>query len=196
MLKRIARWAIRRFDAFLRHCRGIWEFSQDEGCILRLGRRRCRRAVRLSDGPVLHPGASILEIHLWNERVPPMPLDGADAAWGIRFVRRWSYSMGLLADYWRDNPDLADVRALHAVFAIPGGERSAMQERTLEKMGFEVTRPARTPWRVFAHFWENLYNWAILWTYQPASLRVRNVLRMERCHLWMARERVAARYRR
>lgn len=186
-LHRLARCVVRRFDAFLRRQHGVWEFSQDQRCILRLGMGRCRRPVRLSDGTVLQPGDRLLELHLWNERIPPMPPDGPDLAWAARLAHRLGDSLDLLAAWLEGNPALADVRALHGVLAVPGGERRAAWERFLQHMGFDVALPDRTPWRAFADFWENLYAWALIWTFNPGSLRRRELLRMVRCHIWQPR---------
>jgi hypothetical protein len=188
--RQVARWTVRRFDAFVRRVKGVFEFTQDQGCMLRLGRERCRHAVHLADGTILSPGDPLLEIHLWNERIPPMPPDQPDVAWSVRFVRRWVYSLKLVAEYWRSDPTLAQVQALHGVFALPSDEQQIWHERTMRTLGFEVVRPEWTLWRRFSDFWQNVYNWAILWTYNPASLRVRRLRHMERCGLWMSRARL------
>ncbi len=190
MLASFARGAVRRFDAFVRRRQGIWEFTQDERCIFRLGWGRAPYSIYLADGTAVLRGDPLLELHLWNERLPPMPPGGPDVAWAVRFVRLWRHSLELLAAYWRQDAACVGVAALHGVFALPGGQGVTMQERTLRTLGFDVVRPPRTPWRIFADFWENLYNWAILWTYNPGSLQVRRLLRLERCHLWMPRGRL------
>jgi len=190
MPQRVARWIVRHFDALLRHLLGVYEFTQDERCILRLGRGRCRRPIRLADGTALAPGEPLLTIHLWNERLPPMPAGGADVAWVVRFLRAWDSSLRLLAAYWCAHPELAQVRALLGIFALPGGAERQAHERALRRLGFEIVYPKQTPWRRFASFWENLYNWAILWTYNPASLRWRRFRTLERCELWMPRGRL------
>ncbi len=194
MFAALGRRLIRSFDSFLRYAMGVFEFTQDEHCLLRLGRTRCPYDIRLSDGTFLHRGEVLLELHLWNEHLPPMPPGGADVAWTVRFLRLWRYSISLLAQYWQNHPELAPVQALHGIFTLPGGEDLALQERTLRTMGFDVVLPRQTPWRTFASFWENLYNWAIIWTFNPASLRVRKLVQMRRCHVWMSRKRLFERY--
>lgn len=190
MLQHTARRIVRRFDALLRRLLGVYEFTQDERCILRLGRGRCRRAIRLADGTTLARGDPLLMIHLWNERLPPMPAGGADFAWVVRFLRAWEVSLRLLAVYWRTNPELAQVRALYGVFAVPDSAERRTHEQALRRLGFEIVYPPPTPWRRFAHFWENLYNWAILWTYNAPSLRWRRFHELVRCQLWMSRDRL------
>lgn len=190
MLQRAARWIVRRFDALLRRLLGVYEFTQDERCLLRLGRGRCRRPIRLADGTTLARGDPLLTIHLWNERLPPMPAGGADVAWVVRFLEAWACSLDLLAEYWRTRPELAACRALQGVFALPGKANRRAHERALHRLGFEIVYLRRTPWRRFTDFWENLYNWAILWAYNPASLRWRRLLELERCQLWMPRSRL------
>jgi len=48
------------------------------------------------------------------------------------------------------------------------------------------------PWRTFTAFCENLYTWAIIWTYNPVSLTRRQFGRMVRCHLWLTRKGLLA----
>jgi hypothetical protein len=194
MFAALGRRFIRAFDTFLRRVLGVFEFTQDPRCILRLGRTRCPYDLRLSDGTLLHRGEPLLELHLWNEHLPPMPPGGADVAWTVRFLQLWKHSVALLARYWQNHPEFSPIPAVHGIFALPGGEDLALQKRTLETMGFDVLLPRRTPWRVFASFWENLYNWAIIWTFNPASLRVRKLVQMRRCHVWMSRRRLLERY--
>lgn len=191
MLGRLGRRAIRSFDAFLRRAYRIEEFTQDPECIVRLGPGRCRKAVRLADGTVLEPGDPVLEMHLWNEHLPPIPPGGHTVAWGARLLYLMRRSLRLLAEHVLGNSRFAGVHALHGILPIPGGEALPRWERALRHLGFEVVRPQSGLWHRFAAFWENLYTWAIIWAFNPPSLRRRRFGRMVRCHVWLTRKTLA-----
>ncbi len=192
MLGRLGRQAIRSFDAFLRWAYRIEEFTQDSECIVRLGPGRCGWTVRLSDGTVLHPGDALLEMHLWNEHLPPIPPEGHTVAWGARLLYLMRRSLDLLAEYVLGEPRLSHIQALHGILPIPGGKALPRWERALRHLGFEVVRPPSGWWHTFAAFWENLYTWAIIWAFNPPSLRRRRFGRMVRCHVWLTRSTLAA----
>ncbi|MGC8873452.1 MAG: YkoP family protein [Chloroflexia bacterium] len=192
MLGRLGRQVIRSFDALLRRAYGIREFADDPECILRLGPGRCRKTIRLSDGTVLRPGDPLLELHLWNEHLPPIPPGGHTMAWAARFLHLMRRSLALLADRVLGDSLYADIRALHGILPIPSSEVLPRWERGLRHLGFEVVRPQTGPWHRFAAFWENLYTLAIIWAFNPPSLRRRRFGRMVRCHVWLTRKTLAA----
>lgn len=192
MLSRLGRQAIRSFDAFLRRAYRIEEFTQDPECIVRLGPGRCHKAIRLADGTVLQPGDPLLEMHLWNEHLPAIPPGGHTVAWATRLLYLMRRSLRMLADYVLRDSRFAEVQALHGILPIPGGEALPRWERALRHLGFEVVRPPSGLWHRFAAFWENLYTWAIIWAFNPPSLRRRRFGRMVRCHIWLTRKTLAA----
>lgn len=48
--------------------------------------------------------------------------------------------------------------------------------------------------RRFGAFWENAFNQALVWAYNPPSLRSRTLPRLRRVQLWISREKLAAKY--
>jgi hypothetical protein len=68
--------------------------------------------------------------------------------------------------------------------------------RLFQRAGFDVLRlpKPRSPWERFAAFWENGYAWALIWTYNPGSLRRKDFFRLERIQIWISRERLRALY--
>ncbi len=183
---------VRRFDAFLRRAYGIWEFTQDEKCFFRLGPGRCQADVTLADGTVLHRGDAVLIIHLWNEHIPPLPPLDQSFSFGVHFVRTWMYSMGLLAAYLRAHPEVAGAPALHGVYTVPTSDHPLSQERALQRLGFDVRKEELSTGQAFRAFWEKLYNWAIIWAYNPASLDRRKFSRLDRYYLWIPMSRMLA----
>jgi hypothetical protein len=64
-----ARLLVWGLDAILRRVYGVWEFTQNPQCILRVSVERIPLAFTLSDGTVLHKGDLCCVTHLWNESV-------------------------------------------------------------------------------------------------------------------------------
>ena len=63
--------AVMRLDSWLRHRLAIFEYSDREDCILRLQLMKADRPLALSDGTRIEAGDLIVNIHLWNEHLPP-----------------------------------------------------------------------------------------------------------------------------
>jgi hypothetical protein len=180
-LKRI----IRVFDAFLRWCYGIEPLSDDPACLLRVRVIRAPRAVSLPEGP-LAAGAELLEIHLWNERVPPFPPAGADLAWARRTQRMLLVSLRLAARRLREDPRLADVQAVAGNTVLVHDAAGVTRSRLLQGLGFAVF-PMEWPLGRFGEFWANSYTRALMWAYNPASVRGLKVFDMRHDDFWMAR---------
>lgn len=191
-LENILRDLIRRFDGFLRHRQGVYEFCDAPGCILRIRLARAPHAVDIA-GERIPPGAPIVEIHLWNERILPLPPEGASLVWAVRMQRLFAGSLRLLARQMQDDPRLAGAIAIGGVTALlapadhPGGVR------LMEHLGFTV-EPYRSLLGRFGEFWENFYTWWIMWTFNAASLRGRRLVRLQRAEIWMSREKLLDKY--
>lgn len=183
---------IRCFDRFLRRALGVFEFCDRSDCVLRVRKTVAAHAATLPDRDI-PAGALVLELHLWNEHIPPIPADGADMAWAARFYSRLMASFRELAVQIRREPHFADVQAVGGVTVLPllnlGGRESGLFER----LGFVVC-PYRGPLGRFGEFWENFYTWAIMWAYNQATLRGRHLLGLRRSEIWMTTDRFLRRY--
>lgn len=185
------RGLIRRFDALLRRREGVYEFSTSPHGLLRLRRCRARERVPLDEGSV-EPGEEVLELHLWNEHMPPLPREGPSLAWATRTERMFVASLRDLAREMRGTPAYRDVRALCAVTVLltPGpGSAGPLAAR----LGF-IVRPYRNRLGRFGEFWENFYTWFIMWTFNAASLRGRRLLGLRRMEMWMRAEDFVQRF--
>jgi hypothetical protein len=195
-LEHLGRLLVHALDTLLRARGGVHVFSADPRCILRLANGRAGQGLLLAGGTAIAPGEPVIEMHLWNERLPVMPAGGADLAWAKEFLQRFTVSLRLLNAYLAAHSELNGARVLH-------GETGFLTTRTLDEgasllvhLGFEVRRPrtGASPWKRFAEFWQNLYSWWLLWTYNPASCRGKTLRSLERCELWMSRATLARRY--
>jgi len=192
---RLGRWAIRRLDSLLRRAQGVYEFSPEPDCILRLALGRSEREVTLADGTRIAAGERIGELHLWNERLPPMPKAGPDFRWALAMRHRLVRSLRLLAAHVENDAALADVRAFRGemVFDLRRDEREDADP--FARLGLEL-RPAEPAGLLkrFTDFWENLYAWWLIWTFNPASLHSKRFWHLQRCQLWISREALLSKY--
>ena len=183
---------IRLLDAILRRAYGVFEFCDDRDCVLRIRLTKASHPLRLSDR-VVRAGDPVLELHLWNEHIPPLPPDGPDMAWAIRTRHMLIHSLHMLARQMENDPHLGSVRAVGGITVLLSpGDRPA-GERLMERLGFTIT-PCPNPLGRFGEFWENFYAWCLMWTFNAASLRRRQLIRLRRVGVWMPTEEFLRRY--
>jgi len=186
------RTVVRLFDRLLRRVYGVFEFSADPTCLLRLQVTQTGHAIALPDG-LVPAGASVLQLHLWNEHIPSIPPQGPDLAWALQTRRLMMASLHAVARQMTHDPSLAGVQAVGGVTSILSPDDPAGGERIMRRAGFTVF-PCRHPLGRFGEFWENLYAWAIMWTFNAVSLRRRKLLRLRRAELWMSANEFLQRY--
>lgn len=185
---------VRCFDGLLRQIEGIFEFTDDPTGLLRLQWSRARYPLRLSDGTDVERGDPVLLLHLWNEHIPPPGPGGPDLAWAVELRRRIGRSLSDVAGWLSGEPAAADVRALGGETAIIPAADPRAAEQLVRRLGFDVFARGGGPLARFGMFWENLYAWALMWTFNPAALRGRRFLELRRTRLWMSRRQLLARY--
>lgn len=173
---------LRAFDRWLARTQGVFEFSQDPDCILRLQLSQARRP-RTVAGIALQPGDRVLMIHLWNERLREVPETGADLAWARAMHFQFLHSLRLAARYIEGAPALADLRAIGAE-TILSGALGRGGGHILQSLGF-TPLPHHCRLATFGLFWENFYSWLLLWAYNPASLGRKSFWRLQRLDFWM-----------
>ena len=173
---------IRCFDAQVRRAAGVFEFTQDPECILRLRRTALHGGLTLPNAS-LPKGTPVLEFHLWNERVPPLPPGGADLAWARQISRSLIRSFRMVRTYLMTELASADVRAIGGTTVL--GPASGASADVLAHLGFHP-RPSHNPLGRFGEGWENAYTWSLMWAYNPDSLRGKRLLRLRRTEYWMS----------
>jgi hypothetical protein len=190
-----ARAMVLSLDLLLQRQNRVQEFTQDEDCILRIALTKCKKDVELSDGTHVRAGDRICELHLWNEHIPPMPPDGPDLRWGLRFYRLAVKSLRSLAVYITAD-ELQDIAALGGQMAFMEKDDSPVLATVAPQLGFDVVNLTAQAgrWGRFTHFWENIFSWALMWAFNPASLRGKRFLRLHRHRLWMSRRTLLERY--
>jgi hypothetical protein len=190
----IPRVAIRGLDTLLRRAYGVYEFADTEWCLLRIAITPSPRDITLSDGTKIAKGELVGELHPWNEHIPSMPRGGADLAWGLRAYCLLGRSFRLLVRYSATHPEVGRLRAWH-------GESSFLPKGmgvpgVLDRLGFDVVcdiDPSNHLQR-FVDFWESFYWWMLTWAFNPASLRSKDLVKMERWEVWISADRLQDKY--
>jgi len=189
----IGRAAVRGLDMLIRRAVHVREFTQDENCILRVALGRSTGEMTLSDGTRIEKDEVVGELHLWNEHLPRMDEEGPSLEWATKAYRLWRASLKKLAAYLENDPQFENVRAFRGESALLKDdlEGSALFER----LGFDLVRRDRTSkLKRFGEFWENLYTWWLIWTFNPGSLRRKKLFRMERAQIWISRQALLEKY--
>jgi hypothetical protein len=139
-------------------------------------------------------GELIGELHLWNEHIPPMPEHGVDLIWGLQFYSLVRRSLTLLVQYLADHPAWSSIRAWRgeSSFAPSGVGVPELFSRT----GFDVIGYERPPsWAEKIVDWrDNLYWWVLVWAFNPASLKGKNLPKLERWQIWISSAKLRQRY--
>jgi YkoP domain len=187
------RAVIRHFDALLRRIYGVFEFSDDVNCLLRLQVAEAPHPFSLSDGVEVQKGDRVLGLHLWNEHVPPIGAAGPDLAWAVRVYRMWLPSLRMAAHWLAREPGLSGVRAVGGATVVAFPDEEGGGTRFLQRLGFDLF-PYRGPLGRFGEFWENFYTWGLMWAFNAASLHHRHLLRLRRTEIWMSSQEFLRRY--
>lgn len=185
---------IRRFDAWLSHVEGVEPFTDDPNCVIRLQVASTSHALTLPKTTIPRD-VTVLLLHAWNERMPAIPSDGPDLAYGLQFQRLMLASFKSVARHILANPALQRVQAVGGVTAHIALKEADGGRAMLEHLGFTVM-PYHRHWLLgaFGEFWENFYTWWLMWTFNPPSTRHRKLWDLQRTEFWMTKDEFLKRY--
>lgn len=183
---------VKGVDSLLRHHQGIRDFTDDPDCVFRTSIARSPGSVSLSDGTVIAEGDPIVELHFWNEHLPPMPEDGPSPGWACRFARQTAKSLFLLESYLDGDAASADVAAVTGSVPFSSRIGEAQIVRTCKRFGFELVEP-EPDGRMHMVF-DSMLLWGLGWAFNRPALRGKRLLR-HRYSLWISRAGLHARYR-
>ena len=142
---------IRGFDHFLRWAYGVFEFCAEPGCVLRVRRSALSHPVTLS-GQTIPAGMPILELHLWNEHLPPLPPDGPTLRWAVQLRRGLLISFRALARQMPRDTRLAGTQVVGGITVLPLAGTHAGGVKLFEQLGFTLC-PHHGPLGRFGEFW-------------------------------------------
>ncbi len=179
-------------DGFYLRSLEIYELSQDPECILRLQLTRARHPFQHGSF-IVDKGDPILGLHVLNEHIPQLPSSGADLGWAAQTLRRFTYSLRLAAVEVQKNPRFKDICAVYGATALFAPAKGSVGIHPMERLGFFV-QPFENIMGAFGEFWENLFSYAIMWTYNPVSIRHKKITDLRRTEIWMSVQEFLKRY--
>jgi hypothetical protein len=185
--------AVIMLDRILRRCQGVFEFSDDGACLLRVAVIRATVPVRLESGVEVAVGASIGDLHIWNEHLPTIPYDGVDIGWICRVRGRMLDSLAMLADCVATRAEFSDVVAFRARIAFVRHGQIGKIDRVAGALGLERVTAAPNLGRRVHDFFENFWLWGLVVSFNPAGGRNAATIR-QRHELWISRSALLARY--
>lgn len=178
------------FDQRQRRKLGIWEFTDDPACILRLGLTTAHLGAELADGTVVKPGDTVGVIHLWNERMPQIPSTGPNIAWAQALNRSLAYSLRLVARYVLETPTFDHIHAFGGEFPFVF---TPVSIRLLRRLGIEAFEPlpqrgARWVVDVASRIWV----WLMRRAFNPQSIKGLRLDDVRRRPVWMSKRTLIA----
>jgi ceramide glucosyltransferase len=187
---------VRPIDAFLQRYEDVYEFCQDDQCVLRLSIGECRREIVLSDGTQLAKGEPVGDIHYWNEHIPRIPEDGPNLAWALAFQRRCVFSLIELANFIRHNPHLIRLKAFRGNPPLGGRYGDAALDEMIERWGFDVLprRQRQGWWGGFVQYWENLYAFGLRRAFNPDGVKSEGLQGIKKVELWISTGKLLQEY--
>jgi hypothetical protein len=182
--------AVLAVDRSLRRAKGIFEFCEEEDCILRIAVIASDAYILLPDGTEVCPQDPVIDLHFWNEHLPSLGQTGSSLAWAGIFRARMQTSMRLLAEYVESNPELANVRICRARTAFLRDRRI---RRAAYRLGFVEAIPEESLTGHVHEFLETFLIYGLTWVFNPDALPDKARL-PQRSYLWMSREELFRRY--
>ena len=123
-------------DGALRARQNIFEYSNSPHCVFRIQVGPAPCDIALSDGTHLSAGIRLINLHLWNEHIPPFPVQGPTLGWARRMCRNLEGSVEELAAYLANNPALDDVAAIGGKMMFGSTEQTELVAHFAERHGF------------------------------------------------------------
>ena len=182
-------------DAMLRSYYGIYEFTDDPACVLRVALDQARAPVSLSDGLCVEIGEPVGSLHFWNEHLPRYSEKGPDLGWACAVRDRVNYSLRAFSEHIEREPVWRDVRAIRAEPALPARLGASQIGRVFKRYGFQPA-PADDLFLARVHgLGECFVLWGLTRAFNPAALPRQPFLR-DRYEMWISRAVLSARYAR
>ena len=189
-------WAgsISLVDSLIRTYYGIYEFTDDPGCVLRIGMAPSRNTVTLSDGTKVESGEPVGTLHFWNEHLPRYPPEGPNLRWACAMRDQMRRSLCSLAEYIEREPAWQDVRGLRGEAALSTRLGASQVGRVGERYGFERVPPTDLSFLGRLHaVGEGLTLWSLTRAFNPAALPRQPFMR-DHHELWISRNALIRRY--
>lgn len=177
--------AVFRLDGWLRRRQAVFEYTDREDCIFRAQTLTADRAVALGDGTRIRPGDLLLNIHLWNEHIPPASGD-RDVSWARTISHRLAASLCELERAVERRPELRGTVAVVADMALGTEGRGEQIVRMSRRYGFEAVEGDDHAPGMVHRLGENMLMFLLVLAANPAAARL-SVLRRGRRRVYLSR---------
>ncbi|TVZ40187.1 hypothetical protein P886_4609 [Alteromonadaceae bacterium 2753L.S.0a.02] len=177
---------ISHFDKFLRGKLGVFEFWEHPDALIRISFAVSDRPLQLADA-VASPGKRVVEIHFWNEHVPSQSEAKSAMAWAARGALMLKVSFNKLADHLVEDPRFANVELVGGITPLVFTGNHGGGDKVWRRLGFTMS-PCKHKLGRFGEFWENVYTWLIMWTFNPDAIKKQNPFTMRRAEFWADRD--------
>jgi hypothetical protein len=181
-------------DALIRTYYGIYEFTDDPKCILRVALGQARTAVTLSDGTRVENGELIGTLHFWNEHLPRYAPDGPNLHWACAIRDQMRRSLCSLAEYVERERAWREIRALRGEAALSTRLGILQVQRVGDRYGFErVTSTNHSFLQRLHSIGEAITLWSLTRAFNPAALSRQPFIR-DHHELWISRSSLLEHY--
>lgn len=123
-------------DKTLRARQGIIEYSDCPNCLFRIDVAVITGEIALSDGTYLAAGSRLVNLHIWNEHVPPFPSGGPTLAWARQMCRDVELSLRELATFLESQAALEDVVAIGGNMSFGSADQTGFLADMAARYGF------------------------------------------------------------
>jgi hypothetical protein len=188
LLATAGRAGVYGIDWLLRRWYGVYEFSRTDDNLLRISVGVAKTSLTLSDGTRVMQGDAIIDLHIWNERVPTLGALGPSLVWASRAKRRIERSLIALGRHVDQHDELDRCVALRAVAIFVGGRAAGKVTRIAARYGLMPPLEARR-----ADLGHGLLAFGLAWACNPASL-VGKRLKPMRYEFWMSTQALRETY--
>jgi hypothetical protein len=181
-------------DALIRTYYGIYEFTDDPKCVLRVALGQARTAVTLSDGTRVENGELIGTLHFWNEHLPRYAPEGPNLCWACAIRDQIRRSLCSLAEYIEREPAWREIRALRGEAALSTRLGVLQVQRVGERYGFERVPSTNHSFLCRLHaVGESVTLWSLTRAFNPAALSRQPFMR-DHHELWISRSSLLEHY--
>jgi YkoP domain len=184
--------AVYGLDRWLRRRQGVYEYTDNPVCLFRINRVEAEQSFTLADGSRIRLGDPILNLHLWNEQMPPMPADGPTVGWARQAHRAVDVSLRELAHWLPTQPGLDDITALRADMRLGTVAQCQQLVRIAARYGFESTA-FQAATGSLRQFGENILMYLLVLATNPAAIRA-DVLWRDHALVYLSRAALERRY--
>jgi hypothetical protein len=185
---RVASAGIFAIDAALRGWYGVRPYSYADGVLLRIADGKSDTRVSLEDGTCILPGDSVLDLHIWNERVSVLGLPGRHLGWACRVKSRIHDSLHQLACCFESDPAFSRYVAVRAEAVVLLQNAAQRFSRVAARFGLKSIKPERP-----AGWGNGMLALLLAWACNPARTS-RGHYRPVRREFWISAIELRSRY--